>query len=432
MTQTAFHSLGLSQDMLATLSKRGYETPTNIQQQLIPMVLNESDDLIAQAATGTGKTGAFGIPLIDQMDESIRQVQALAIAPTRELATQVAKELRQFAKGKKIQVIELCGGLGMRDQIQELKSVSKATIAVGTPGRILDHLNKKRLKPNQIGYFVIDEVDEMLNFGFKEDMDQIVAYLPKDRRTIVLSATFPKFVMNVAKAYLSTYKMVNAIAGKTEKPDIAEQYYRIKKISKFQLLCRVMDAMSGFYGFIFCNTKREVDELAEKLLKSGYPVESMHGDLSQAQRNRALDRFKSKQCQILVVTDVAARGIDVKQISHVINFAVPQNLEAYTHRIGRTGRAGQSGVAITFVTDNQMGKFKRLLQKRSISQVSIPNPKDIIKLKKDGFIQQIKDTTAKPFYLDLATDILNDLSAEEALASVLQLRCYDIFNKRQY
>ena len=237
--------------------------------------------------------------------------------------------------------------------------------------------------------------------------------------------------MKVAKAYIHNPKVINAMAN-APKPDISEQFYRVKRVSKFQLLCRVMDSMVGFYGFIFCNTKREVDELAEKLIKSGYPVESLHGDLSQAQRNRAFEKFKTKQCKILVVTDVAARGIDVKNISHVINTAVPQNLEVYTHRIGRTGRAGQSGVAITFVTENQMGKFKRLLKTRTIKRMDIPNAKDVMKIKQTSFIDQLQQLDTKPFYNDLANEILNDLNPEQALASILQLRCNDIFSKRNY
>ena len=426
-----FESLGLGEAMVSSLKKRGYETPTDIQGLLIPEFLNESMDIMAQAATGTGKTGAFGIPLIDQMDVNIKGVHALVLAPTRELASQVAKELVKFAVKRQINVIELCGGQGMREQIQQLKKANKATIAVGTPGRVLDHLDKKRLNTKNFTHFIIDEVDEMLNFGFKEDMDRIVEYLPTDRRTIILSATLPAFVMKVAKAYIHNPKVINAMAN-APKPDISEQYYRVKRVSKFQLLCRVMDSMIGFYGFIFCNTKREVDELAEKLIKSGYPVESLHGDLSQAQRNRAFEKFKTKQCKILVVTDVAARGIDVKNISHVINTAVPQNLEVYTHRIGRTGRAGQSGVAITFVTENQMGKFKRLLKTRTIKRMDVPEAKDVMKIKQSSFIDQLQQLETKPFYNNLANEILNDLNPEQALAGILQLRCGDIFNKRNY
>jgi len=429
----SFNTLGLTPPMVATLAKRGYKNATSIQAQLIPEFLNTSDDLIALAATGTGKTGAFGIPLIDQMDKTIKHVQALVLAPTRELASQVAKELGHFSVKTGIAVVELCGGQGMRDQIQQLKRLKQPTIAVGTPGRVLDHLDKKRLHAKHLSYFIIDEVDEMLNFGFKEDMDRIVAHLPTDRRTIILSATLPPFVMKVAKAYLDQPKKINAMSEADAKPNIDEHYYRVKKISKFQLLCRVMDAMVGFYGFIFCNTKREVDELAEKLLRLGYPVESMHGDLSQTQRNRALERFKTKQCHILVVTDVAARGIDVKNISHVINFAVPQNLEAYTHRIGRTGRAGQSGVAITFVTENQMFKFKRLLKSRSFKQMTVPQAKDIINLKKDGFISQLKTRKENSFYSDIARQILSEFeSPDAAVSALLQLRCGDVFNKSNY
>lgn len=428
---TTFNKLGLTPAMVDTLSKRGYETPTDIQKQLIPIFGNSNDDLIAQAATGTGKTGAFGIPIIDAMDNQAG-IQALIIAPTRELAGQVAKELRLFAKHTRVNVLEMCGGLGMRDQIQQLKQVSVPTIVVGTPGRIIDHMGKKRLSTRHIKWFVIDEVDEMLNFGFKEDMDQIVSFLPAERRTIILSATLPKFVMKVATAYLGDHQLINAVQDASVKPSIHEQYIRLNKVTKYQLLCRVIDSLDDFYGFVFCNTKREVDEITERLNKAGYPVESLHGDLSQAQRNRAFDRFKQRQCQVLVVTDVAARGIDVKNISHVINLSVPQNLEVYTHRIGRTGRAGKSGVAITFVPDNQMGKFKRLLNQRTIENTPLPSPKDILKNKKASFIQRVKSEKKSDFYRQLANEMMNDMTPEDALAGILSLRCGDIFAKRQY
>ena len=250
----------------------------------------------------------------------------------------------------------------MREQINQLKQMKQPTIVVGTPGRILDHINKKRLQLQALSYLIIDEVDEMLNFGFKEDMDKIVGQTNPDRRTIILSATLPKFVLKVAQTYLTDPIQLDCAKDPSQKPDIEQMYYKVNKVNKVKLLTRVMDSLVGFYGFVFCNTKRDVDQLTEKLIQLGYAAESMHGDLSQAQRNRALAKFKSKQCDILVVTDVAARGIDIKNISHVINYSVPQNLEAYTHRIGRTGRAGQSGTAITFVKESEFFKFKRIIK----------------------------------------------------------------------
>ena len=363
---------------------------------LIPKFLGSSDDIIAKADTGTGKTGAFGIPLIDAMDEKNNSVQAMALAPTRELASQVAKELTSYKGRRKIQIIELCGGQGMREQINQLKQMKQPTIVVGTPGRILDHINKKRLKLQALSYLIIDEVDEMLNFGFKEDMDKIVGQTNPDRRTIILSATLPKFVLKVAQTYLTDPIQLDCAKDPSQKPDIEQVYYKVNKVNKVKLLTRVMDSLVGFYGFVFCNTKRDVDQLTEKLIQLGYAAESMHGDLSQAQRNRALAKFKSKQCDILVVTDVAARGIDIKNISHVINYSVPQNLEAYTHRIGRTGRAGQSGTAITFVKSlsflnlNESLKFKKMAFKKEV-----PNVKDILAIKKQRLLADLAELNLK-------------------------------------
>ena len=425
-----FAQLGLSPQTISTLTKRGYNHPTPIQTQLIPAVLETTSDIMAQAATGTGKTGAFGIPLIDQLHLSLHAVQALVIAPTRELAAQVSRELRLFAEGRPIVVVEMCGGSGMREQISELKSLKKATIVVGTPGRILDHLLKKRLRTHDLQWFVLDEVDEMLNFGFKDDIDKIVAFLPENRRTIVLSATYPKSVKATVNHYLSDPIVINAAPTQADKPAIHEQYYAVKKISKFQLLCRVIDALPNFYGFIFCNTKREVDELSKQMIHAGYLVDSLHGDLSQSQRNRAFERFTSKQCSMLIVTDVAARGIDVKNISNVINLSVPLNLDVYTHRIGRTGRAGQSGVAITFVGDSQFGKFKRLIAKRSIEKQNIPSPSDILASKKAALLNQLNQVAPKPFYMELAMDLVKGIPTDDAMARLLQLRCADIFKRR--
>ncbi len=434
MSNKAFVDLGISQETVAILSKKGYETPTKIQAALIPEFFNSSQDIIAKADTGTGKTGAFGIPLIDTIDTNQKGVHAIAIAPTRELASQVAKELSIYKGRRAIDIIELCGGQGMKQQIDQLKRMKRASIVVGTPGRILDHLNKKRLKLQQISFLIIDEVDEMLNFGFKEDMDAIVEKTNPNRRTIILSATLPKFVLKVAKSYLTDPIELDKASDASEKPNIDQMYYKVNKINKIKLLTRVIDGLEGFYGFVFCNTKREVDQLAEKLIQLGYDAESMHGDLSQAQRTRALSKFKSKQCDILVVTDVAARGIDIKNISHVINFSVPQNIEVYTHRIGRTGRAGQSGTAITFVKDNEFFKFKRIIrmQKNAISKKEIPNASDILKLKKEKLLTDINEFEPKQQYIEFAEKILSEVEPNQAVASLLKLRFSDLFNKNNY
>ena len=435
MSKPSFYDLGISKDTSAVLLKKGYEFPTDIQAALIPAFSDTSQDIIAQADTGTGKTGAFGIPLIDTMNEDEKFVQAIAIAPTRELASQVAKELSIYKGQRKIDIIECCGGQGMREQIEKLKKSKRACIVVGTPGRILDHINKKRLNLRKISYLIIDEVDEMLNFGFKEDMDAIVDSTNPDRRTIILSATLPKFVMKVANSYLDNPMSINTTSKASgQKPQIEQTFYKCDKINKVKLLSRVIDSFPEFYGFIFCNTKREVDQLAATLINHGYSVECMHGDLSQAQRERSLAKFKTKQCDILVVTDVAARGIDVKNISHVINYSVPQNTEVYTHRIGRTGRAGQSGVSITFVKEREFFKFKRIIkqQKGGIHKKEVPSAADVLDNKKAKFLTDVSKCEPKSFHLDMAQSMLRSQSPEDALAAVLKLRCSDLFNKSNY
>jgi len=345
----------------------------------------------------------------------------------------VATEL-DFYKGKKpIDIIQVCGGQSMKLQIDQLKRIKKASIIVGTPGRVIDHMNKKRLKLKDINYLVIDEVDEMLNFGFKEDIDLIVSQTNPNRRTVILSATLPKHVMRTAENYL-TDPLVLKRTDATKKPKINQIYYKVNRISKIKLLCRVIDEMDDFYGFIFCNTKREVDQIAEQLIQLGYNVESMHGDLSQAQRDRALAKFKVRQCDILVVTDVAARGIDIKNISHVINLSVPQNTEVYTHRIGRTGRAGQSGTSITFVRESEFHKFKRVLrqQNNAIKKLEIPDAKDVIRKKKKAIVKQISTSEVTDKHLNLAAEILEHTPPEQAIAAMLKSRYSELFNQKNY
>ena len=433
MSQKKFSSLGISQDTVTVLDKKGYEFATPIQEELIPHFFNNSKDLIAQADTGTGKTGAFGIPLIDTMEAGVKQIQAIVLAPTRELANQVATELGVYKGRRGIDIIQLCGGQPMKLQIDQLKRIKKATIIVGTPGRVIDHMNKKRLNLRNIEYLIIDEVDEMLNFGFKEDIDFIVNQTNQDRRTIILSATLPKHVMKTAQSYL-TDPMILKRTDATKKPKIDQVYYKVNRISKIKLLCRVIDQMDDFYGFLFCNTKREVDQIAEQLIRLGYNVESMHGDLSQAQRDRALAKFKVRQCDILVVTDVAARGIDIKNISHVINFSVPQNTEVYTHRIGRTGRAGKSGNSITFVKESEFYKFKRIIrqQNNAIKKLDVPDANIIIKKKKAAIINQISTEEVSDKYRTLANQILEKASPEQAIAAMLKSRYSELFNQKNY
>ena len=338
MNDKSFLDLGVSEATLKALDKKGFTSPSAIQTLVIPELLKERTNLIGQAQTGTGKTAAFAIPILETLDCD-GSVRAIVLAPTRELANQVADEMYSLRGKKEIKVLPVYGGQSIDQQIKKIKK--GIDVIVGTPGRILDLMNRKVIKLNNLEYFVLDEADEMLNMGFIEDIELILEETNEEKKMLFFSATMPKEIMSIAKKFMDNYKLLK-VKKEELTTDLTEQiYYEVKQEDKFEALCRVLDYEQNFYGIVFCRTKSEVDEVTNKLKARNYDAECIHGDITQALRQKALDLFKKKVLTVLVATDVAARGIDVSNLTHVINYAIPQEAESYVHRIGRTGRAGQ-------------------------------------------------------------------------------------------
>ena len=342
-----FGELLLDKKIVAALTDMGFEEPSPIQAAAIPFVL-EGHDVIAQAQTGTGKTAAFGIPLVQSITDH-RHIQALIMTPTRELAIQVAEEISKIGRTTRIKALPVYGGQPIERQIKALKN--NVQIVIGTPGRLIDHINRRTIKLDHIKFLVLDEADEMLDMGFVDDMEEIMRNLPDDRQTLLFSATMPRPILSLTKKYMKAPKNVAVSKEELTVPLIEQYYYETK--DKIEGLCRLLDAEVDGKLIIFCRTKKGVDDLAIALSSRGYLVEGLHGDLSQTQRDRVMKKFREGTAEVLIATDVAARGIDIDNITHVINFDIPQDPESYVHRIGRTGRAGNTGVAMTFITPRE-------------------------------------------------------------------------------
>ncbi|RAP33163.1 RNA helicase [Candidatus Marinamargulisbacteria bacterium SCGC AG-410-N11] len=417
------NELNISSDIIDAIKQKGFEKPTPVQEQVIPILRNETNDILAKSATGTGKTAAFGIPMLDLVDEQKSHVQGLILTPTRELALQITNELNELKGKKRISIISIYGGESIERQFRQLKQ--RNAIIVGTPGRIIDHLKRKKLDLSKIDYFVLDEADEMLNIGFLEDIEEIFEYTNDIKRTLLFSATVPRKIRDIANGYMNNPITVETKADDT-KADLTTQYYfNVYPKEKLQVLYRVIEFADEFFGFIFCNTKRECDEISERLIQRKYNAEALHGDLSQFQRQRILDKFRKKLTQILVVTDVAARGIDINNLTHVINYSVPQNVDTYTHRIGRTGRAGKTGTAITFVMPSEnykIGFFKNKL-KNKLQLMSLPTVTDMIEKKKEkikGSIQKELEKNISDDYLEFASQLMEDNNPANIIAGLIK------------
>ena len=384
-----FKALGLSEENIRALSKKGFEEPTEIQAMTIPLLLKNEMDIIAQAQTGTGKTAAFALPLIEKLKPSARKVQAIILAPTRELVIQVCEEINSLKGHSNLVVAPIYGGQSIDMQLKKLRK--GISIVVGTPGRILDHIRRKSLLLDGISYFILDEADEMLNMGFIEDIEKILKHTPQEKRVLLFSATMPDRIKKLAENYMGKYthlrtktKLITSLTDQI--------YFEVADQDKFEALCRIIDIESDFYGLVFCRTKIDVDKLVAHLHDRGYPSEGLHGDISQAQRERTLGKFRKQQTSVLIATDVAARGIDIINLSHVINYSIPQDPEAYIHRIGRTGRAGKQGTAITFVTPAEFRKlgFIRRIANADIRKQKVPEVKEIIDAKKKKIAEDIE------------------------------------------
>lgn len=429
-----FRELGLSEKTLKVLSKKGYESPTPIQKLTIPALLNNKKDIIGQAQTGTGKTAAFALPIIETY-EATTKIQALVLTPTRELALQVAEEMNSLATSKKMKVIPVYGGQSIDIQRKLIKT--GVDIVVGTPGRIIDLIERKLLKLQDLKYFVLDEADEMLNMGFIEDIEKILSYTNEDKRMLFFSATMPDEIMKIAKQHMKEYEVL-AVKAKELTTDLTEQiYFEVAEKDKFEALCRIIDLTKEFYGIVFCRTKTDVNEIVGRLNDRGYDAEGLHGDIGQNYREVTLKRFKTKKINILVATDVAARGIDINDLSHVINYAIPQEVESYVHRIGRTGRAGKEGTAITFITPQE---YRRLLQiqkavKKEIRKEKLPNIKDVIQAKKFRIIDDVSQILIDNDYENfkkLANELLKMEEPENIVAALLKSAYSDILDESNY
>jgi ATP-dependent RNA helicase DeaD len=377
-----FEELGLSQAALKALKQKGFEEPTPIQVKTIPLLLRDDRDVVGQAQTGTGKTAAFGLPIIEMMSEKSKNVQAIVLTPTRELAVQVAEEINSLKGKKRLSIVPIYGGQSMDQQLRSLKK--GVDIVVGTPGRVLDHIKRRTLKLDAISHLVLDEADEMLNMGFIEDVREILRNTGLDKRTMLFSATMPPAIMGIAKKYMGEYEVIR-VQDKQLTVSLTDQiYFEVSLANKFEALCRIIDIEEEFYGLVFCRTKVDTDKIANHLIDRGYDADALHGDLSQGQREKILNKFKNRRITILVATDVAARGIDVQDLTHVINYALPQDPESYVHRIGRTGRAGKEGTAITFITPEEYRKLQYIKKsaKTDIRKARLPGVKDVINTKK--------------------------------------------------
>jgi ATP-dependent RNA helicase DeaD len=414
----SFEALGLNPSILKALDKMGFAEPTPIQNMVIPSLL-EGTDIIAQAQTGTGKTAAFGLPVLEMMSAS-GGATALVLTPTRELARQVCEQLNRFGEFIGIKSTAICGGESFGRQIEMIK---KSRILVATPGRLLDLYRSNRLKSFNPSYLILDEADEMLDMGFLEDIETIVSYLPKQRQALLFSATMSKSIKSLAKKLLKDPLLVNLTKENTSHKQIEQKFYIVRHHERVDALIRLIDCETEQKSLIFCATKKDVDHLSEVLSGKGYTVAALHGDMAQPQRKRAVDAFRFGRCRLLIATDVAARGLDVSDITHVYNFEIPFSDDSYTHRIGRTGRAGKTGTAITFVTP----KETRWLQKLSkinggASKVDqIPSLGEVKRLKMQKIIDDLKNHPVDPDAASRLEELKQTMDLQEINASLMSL-----------
>lgn len=435
MDTLQFEDLGLKPQILRGLYKMGFEHPSPIQAKAIPAAL-EGRDLVGQAQTGTGKTAAFGIPVLQMTDSDIKKVQALILCPTRELAIQVANEIRNMAAFMHgIKVLPIYGGQDISRQIKSLKGVQ---IVVGTPGRVMDHMRRHTLKLSELKMMILDEADEMLNMGFREDIETILEKVPEERQTLLFSATMPKPIMDITKNYQRKAEVIKIVKKELTVKNIEQYYFEIQKKNKKEILCRLLDVYDPNLAIVFCNTKKMADEVADELKEKGYHADALHGDLNQTQRDRVMNGFRNGQTNILVATDVAARGIDVDNIDIVFNYDLPQDNEYYVHRIGRTGRAGRGGLALSFVGKKEfyrlreIGKYAKtkIRSKRVPSMTNVMDAKAVKVFKKLDHTIQKEDLTKYMVMIDRIAET-KDYGSKEIAAAFLKYAIGDNKVKRE-
>lgn len=422
-TDDSFADLQIDPDILKAVNEVGYERPTGIQRATIPALL-AGRDLIAQSQTGTGKTAAFAIPLIQEVDPNRRSVQAIVLAPTRELAVQVAETMHKLGRYRRIIDLPIYGGQPIDRQ---LRALSRGVhIVVGTPGRVMDHMRRGTLDLSEVRMVVLDEADQMLDMGFIEDIEYILEAVPAERQIALFSATVPPRIRTLAKTYLRDPETIMASRERVTVPEVTQQYVEVVRHAKLEALTRILDLEQPESAIIFVRTKRETDELGESLIGRGYAAEVIHGDLSQAQRERAITAFRDGRSDLLVATDVAARGLDIPDVSHVFNFDIPLDPEAYVHRIGRTARAGKTGTAITFVTPRERGLMKTIerLTGVRLQRISVPSPSDIAARRTQLFRESLRETITGGHldpYLYLVEELGDEFDLAEVAAGAIKL-----------
>ncbi len=420
---TLFSELGLQKSTMRSVEKMGFEEATPIQAETIPVAL-QGKDVIGQAQTGTGKTAAFGIPLMEKIDVKADHVQGIVIAPTRELAIQVSEELFKLGYGKRVRVLAVYGGQDIDRQMRALKK--KPHIIVGTPGRLLDHINRKTIKLNEVETVILDEADEMLNMGFIEDIESILSTVPEDHQTLLFSATMPAPIRKIAERFMEDPHHVKVKAKEMTVDRIQQYYVELKENEKFDALTRLLDIQMPELAIVFGRTKRRVDELSTALNLRGYTAEGIHGDLSQAKRLSVLKKFKEGSIDVLVATDVAARGLDISGVTHVYNFDIPQDPESYVHRIGRTGRAGKNGIAVSFITyreKSQLFLIEKTTNKR-MERLKTPTITEAIEGQQKAVSEKIINTIENEdlsIYVPAAEELLGKYDATTLVATVLKL-----------
>jgi ATP-dependent RNA helicase DeaD len=419
-----FKALGISEKTLKALEKKGFVNPSPIQEKVIPILLAGDKDVIGQAQTGTGKTAAFSIPLIEKLQENAPHLQALVLTPTRELALQVCTEIVSLKGNEnRLRVDAFYGGQSINEQINKLRR--GVDIAVGTPGRILDLIERKFLKLQHVSYVVLDEADEMLNMGFLEDVENILEEVQGNKQMLLFSATMPDRIKQIANRFMKTPEFISVKKEQLTTEMVQQTYYAVPYKSRFEALCRIIDTEDLFYGLIFCNTKAETDDVTRWLLERNYEADALHGDIAQQQREKILKRFKARQIKILVATDVAARGIDVNDLTHVINLGLPQDPESYVHRIGRTGRAGKEGKAISIVDRDGLGKIKFIqkIAKCEIKRASLPPVEELAELKKNKILHELDsllDHELGDQYVQMAYKLLAQNEPDQLVAALLK------------
>ncbi len=418
--------MGLSPNLMKGIEELGFEKPTPIQEEIIPIFFEKENDIVGLAQTGTGKTAAFGLPIIEQIDIRNKSVQALILAPTRELCIQISKDLKNYSKYiKGLYVVPVYGGASIDTQIRALKK--GAHIIVATPGRMLDLINRKVAKIANVRTVVLDEADEMLNMGFRDDLDSILEKTPDIKRTLLFSATMLKEVARIAKNYMNNPIEITVGTQNAGAENIRHIYYQVHARNRYLVLKRIADINPDIYGIVFCRTRMETKEVADKLIKDGYNADAIHGDLSQSQRDQVMKRFREKSLQMLVATDVAARGIDVDDISHIINYNLPEDNEVYTHRSGRTGRAGKSGISIAIVNYREKSKIPQIEKniRKNFERLPVPNGAEICKkqlFKLIGRMEKVVVDEAQiaPF-MDTVNKKLEWLSKEQIIKHFVSL-----------